>query len=131
MNRARPELAITFSTQSSPILTLILLSVFIQPTLDSIGCCRSDSHSASYYELEDDIVYVLSFWICDALLSGFGNVYGEKIGLICLGLFARIKKASTSTPDEEGTNKQLNSISKAHPSQQQVNKHGRFCNPLC
>jgi hypothetical protein len=44
--RAQWELAIIFSTQSSPILTLILFAG-VQFTLDSIGCCQSDSHSAS------------------------------------------------------------------------------------
>lgn len=48
MNRAQPELAITLSTQSFPILTLwFFLPVFIQSTLNSIGCCRSDFHSPS------------------------------------------------------------------------------------
>ena len=57
MNRVKPELAITFSTHSSPILTsLILLPVFIQSTLDSIECCRSDSLvvSALYRHLVAD-----------------------------------------------------------------------------
>ena len=31
----------------SDLDSLVLLPVFIQSTLDSIGCCRSDSHSAS------------------------------------------------------------------------------------
>jgi hypothetical protein len=31
----------------SDLDSLILLPVFIQSTLDSIACCRSDSHSAS------------------------------------------------------------------------------------
>ena len=57
MNRARQELAITFWTQSSPILTLVFLLVFIQLTwitsnaVEAIPC-------GIYYELEDDVVYV-------------------------------------------------------------------------
>ncbi|HEU4930577.1 MAG TPA: hypothetical protein VFT48_00780 [Pyrinomonadaceae bacterium] len=59
MKRARQELAITFSFQSSPMLTALVLFAGVHPIyFYSIGCFRGASHSTSVYEVESDVVYV-------------------------------------------------------------------------
>src|SRR5215216_4428965 len=62
----------------SDLDSLILLPAFIQSTLDSIGCCRSDSHSASIMSWKTTWSTFMPFWLCAAIRSGFGNVCGRE-----------------------------------------------------
>ena len=57
----------------SDLDSLILLPVFIQSTLDSIECCRSDSHSASIMRLKTTWSTFMPFSICGAIRFGFGS----------------------------------------------------------
>jgi len=54
--------------------SLVLLLEFIQSTLDSIGCCRSDSRLASIMKWKTQQSTFMRFWIYGAIPVGFGKV---------------------------------------------------------